>query len=457
MQIPINFNPRGYQMSFMAAMDAGCLFAVLCWARRAGKDFTCFGYAVKKMVDTPMNVVLVFPTKQQGYESFWTNVENDGMKTLDHIPKSLIESQTNSPSNMKITLKNGSTFTLIGASEPDALRGANGKLYIFSEFVDLPNEALDVIIPIVEVNGGQIILQSTPKIDGISGGTFKLLFDRAKKLMESGDKTQFASLVTAREYLNDDQLERIRQNTIAKYGNDFWYRQEFLCDWGQASASNYYGEIISKLKDKGRVGIAPYNPLHPVYTVRDMGISDNHALGFWQYYMFEGKLTVFLIDYFEANNTSNEALVAYINAKPYVYAWHFFPHDGSVRDSDLIERIEKHRALGLVNSSLLKREPKEDGIKRVIDGLADSYFNEPLVSKVLDKLILYKRKYNALTGDYEGPEHKTESHAADMIRYLFKAVEQDFDAKTGAFLYAPDQVQTTYESNLVQTPGQYRG
>jgi hypothetical protein len=110
----------------------------------------------------------------------------------------------------------------------------------------------------------------------------------------------------------------------------------------------------------------------------------------------------------------------------------------------------------LVNSSLLKREPKEDGIKRVIDNLGDSYFNEELTSKVLDKLILYKRKYNPLTGDYEGPEHKTESHAADMIRYLFKAIEQDFDAKTGAFLYAPDQVQTTYESNLVRTPGQYR-
>lgn len=456
MQIPINFNPRNYQMAALNALDNGCLFAVWCWARRGGKDFTAFGYAVKKMVETPMNVVLVFPTKQQGYESFWTNVENDGMKTLDHIPKSLIESQTNSPSNMKITLKNGSTFTLIGASEPDALRGANGKLYILSEFVYLPSEALDVIIPIVEVNGGQIIIQSTPKIDGVSGGTFKLLFDRAKKLMESGDKTQYASLVTAEEYLTPESLERIRQNTIAKYGNDFWYRQEFLCDWGQASASNYYGEIISQLKSRGRVGLYPYNSQYPVYTVRDMGISDNLALGFFQYYLRDGKMAIHLIDYYESADVSNASIIAYINSKPYVYAWHFFPHDGSVRDSDLIERIEKHRELGLVNSSLLKREPKEDGINRVIDKLSNTYFNEPFVFKVLDKLILYKRKYNALTGDYEGPEHKTESHVADMIRYLFKAIEQDFDAKTGAFLYAPGQVQTTYESNLVQTPGQFR-
>lgn len=457
MQVPVNFDPRKYQQDALTALDSGCLFAVWCWARRGGKDFTAFGYAVKKMVEKPMNVVLVFPTKQQGYESFWTNVENDGTKTLDHIPKSLIESQTNSPSNMKITLKNGSTFTLLGASEPDALRGANGKLYIFSEFVDLPSEALDVVIPIVEVNGGQIIIQSTPKIDGVSGGTFKLLFDRAKKLMSAGDKTQYASLVTAREYLSDEQLERIRQNTIAKYGNDFWYRQEFLCDWGQASASNYYGEIISQLKTKGHVGLYPYDPTYPVYTVRDMGISDNLALGFFQYYMRDGKMRPHLIDYYESSDVSNASVIAYITSKPYVYGWHFFPHDGSVRDSDLVERIEKHRELGLVNSSLLKREPKEDGINRIIDKLGDCYFNEPLVSKVLDKLILYKRKYNPLTGDYMGPEHKTESHAADMVRYLFKAIDQDFDTKTGAFLYAPNNLQTTYESNLIQTPSQYRG
>lgn len=101
---------------------------------------------------------------------------------------------------MKVTLrKNGSTLTLLGATEADKLRGANGKLYIFSEFVDLPGAALDVIRPIVAVNGGQIIIQSTPKIDGISGGTFKMLFDRALINWNNGPKTQYASLITAKE------------------------------------------------------------------------------------------------------------------------------------------------------------------------------------------------------------------------------------------------------------------
>jgi hypothetical protein len=94
-QIPLHFDPRKYQSDALAALDNGCWLALWCWARRGGKDFTAFGYAVKKMVEKPMNVVLVFPTKEQGMRSFWNNVENDGFKTIEHIPKSLIASQDN--------------------------------------------------------------------------------------------------------------------------------------------------------------------------------------------------------------------------------------------------------------------------------------------------------------------------------------------------------------------------
>lgn len=451
MQVPINFNPRWYQSEALTALDNGVSLAVFCWARRGGKDFTCFGYAVKKMVEKPMNVVLVFPTKEQGKNSFWNNVENDGFKTIEHIPKSLIASQDNS--NMRIVLKNGSTFQILGATDPDALRGANGKLYIFSEFVDIPSSALDVIKPIVAVNGGQIIIQSTPKIDGISGGTFKILFDRALKNWTAGTRTQYASLVTAKEYLSDETLEEIRQDTIAKNGNDFWFKQEFLCDWGQASSTSYYGAVMSLLKESGRIGQYPYNPIFPVYTAWDLGMSDSTAIVFFQVYL--GK--PYIIDYHETHDIGSEAIVKFVLSKPYNYMWHFLPHDGSVRDSDTIRRIEKIRDYGLINSSLLRREPVDDGINRAVVSMANVTINEVTTEDLRRKLILYKRKFNPLTGDYMGPEHKTESHAADSIRYMFVAIEQDFDKETGAFLYAPDNLQTTYESDLVSTPGQYRG
>lgn len=416
---------------------------VWCWARRAGKDLTAFGYAVKKMVQEPVNVVLVFPTKQQGYEAFWTNIENDGFKTIDHIPKDLIASQTNSPSNMKIILKNGSTFTLLGATEADALRGANGKLYIFSEFVDINGEALDVIRPIIAVNGGQIIIQSTPKIDGISGGTFKILFDRALK-----NKNQFASMITAREYLTKETLEELRQETIAKNGNDFKWRQEYMCDWGQASSTSYYGAALEALAKRGHISSIPYNPAHAVYTAWDLGMSDSTAITFFQYY----DKIVYVIDYYETHDIGTEPIVRYIQSKPYNYGWHFFPHDAAVRDSDAIQRIEKLRDYGLINSSLLRREPVSDGITRAVEEIINARMNDTTTTELRRKLQLYKRQFNPLTGDYMGPEHKTESHAADSVRYMFAALDQDFDKATGAFLYAPENAQDSYESNLVIVP-----
>lgn len=449
MQVPLNFNPRIYQAHALTALDNGAIMNLWCWARRGGKDFTAFGYAVKKMVEKPMNVVLVFPTKEQGKNSFWENIENDGFKTIEHIPQALIARQDNS--NMRITLKNGSTFQILGATDPDALRGANAKLYIFSEFVDIPGAALDVIRPIIAVNGGQIIIQSTPKIDGISGGTFKILYDRAMRLMKSGDKTQYASLITAREYMSEAALEDLRQEAIAKNGNDFFWRQEFLCDWGQASSTSYYGMVLQALADKQKIAQFPYDPTYPAFSAWDLGMSDSTAITFFQYFAKKPRI----IDYYETHDIGSEPIVKFVMAKPYNLAWHFLPHDGSVRDSDAIQRIEKMRDHGLINSSLLQREPVEDGIKRAVEMMALTDVNASTTEELRRKLMLYKRKFNGLTGDYLGPEHKTESHAADSIRYMMAAIEQDFDKQTGEFLYSPENVQDTYETDSIAMPSFY--
>lgn len=446
MQVPVHFTPRWYQKEALTALDNGTTLAVWCWARRGGKDMTAFAYGVKKMVEKPMNVVLVFPTKEQGKNSFWENIENDGWKTIEHIPKALIDRQDNS--NMRIVLKNGSTFQIMGATEADALRGANGKLYILSEFVDLPAAVLDVIRPVVRNNGGQIIVQSTPKIDGISGGTFKILFDRAVD-----HPKQFASLITAKEYLSAEALEEERQDCIAKNGNDFWFRQEFLCDWGQASSTSYYGAVLEALRKSKQIGTFPYDPAYPAYTAWDLGVSDSTAISFFQY----PKKRVKFIDYYETHDIGYAPIVAFLGTKPYNMAWHFIPHDGSVREaSDATQRIYKLQDAGLVNSSLLTREGREDGINRSIGSLMNSDLNESTTIELRRKLQLYKRKFNPLTGDYLGPDHNTESHAADSVRGVYTAIDQYFNKETGEFLLSPGNAQSTYVAEPIGMPAAYR-
>lgn len=442
MDIPRYFKPRWYQEQGIRALEAGATLAVWCWSRRGGKDLTAFCYGVKKMVESPMNVVIIWPTKKMGFDNFWTAVDNDGIPILDRIPEGLIKSKTSTKDSMSITLINGSTLSLLGATDADALRGANAKLYILSEFVDLPPGLLGVIRPVVAVNGGKIIVQSTPKIDGTSGYTFQMLFERALKVWEEGSNSakvpkQFASLVRATEYLSDEELEDIRQEYIAEYGSDFMFKQEFMCDWGQTSQTSYYGESLAFMKERKRIGTFPYNPNYPVFTVWDWGMSDNTAIGFFQYYKVGDVPVVRIIDSYETSDIGIKQLVAYIKTKPYNYAWHFFPHDTSVRDSDAIQRIEKFRDEGLLNSSILKREPVEDGIERVVGAFRRMVVMHSETTELLRrKLRKYKRKWNPETGDYVGAEHKSESHFADMVRYMMKAIEDEFDPKTCKHYYS---------------------
>lgn len=442
MKILSNFTPRWYQSEALRALESGIRLAVWCWARRAGKDKTAFAYAVKKMIEQPMNVVLVFPTKEQGKKAFWNNIENDGFKTLDTIPKELIASKRDD--ELLIRLINGSTFQIVSAKDPEALRGANGKLYIFSEFVDLDSAAYEVVVPIVEVNGGQIIVQSTPKIDGISGGTFKTMFESAMK-----DPEEFASLITAHEYLSQKSLDRLRAKNIEKYGNDFFFCQEFLCDWGQASATSYYGQVLKAMEEDGRIGLHPHNPNYPVYTAWDLGRT---AIVFFQYYKDKNDIpTVHFIDYYETDVIGNKPIATFVLSKPYIYGWHFFPHDGAVTEqSTAVTRLEKFREFGLVNSSLLVREPVEEGIKRVVEELENTTMHQPLLSGLISKLYLYSRKYNPLTGNYEGPEAKSKAHGADSTRYVFTAIEQEFDKETCEHYYSQAS-QDSYESEDVTT------
>lgn len=433
MEVPAHYDARDYQAEFLATAR-NFWFIVMEWARRAGKGLTTFVYAAQRMVEEPMGVVIIYPTAEQGYRSFWNNIENDGFRTIEHIPPEMRAKFTDTKDNMSMVLKNGSTLDLVGANaDPEKLRGNNVKIYILSEFVDIDSGVLDIIEPIVIANGGQIIIESTPKQDGISGMTFVKLRKAAAK-----DPEMYSSRVPATRYMTREQLARARQSCINKWGNDFMFRQEYLLDEGQALETSYYGNIITRKQQLGLIGEHPYNPEYPVYTSWDLGGGGDSTAGiFWQYY--NKKLTV--IDAYETHVVNDNLLVKFINSRPYAgnYGWHFFPHDGAKRDSDGVQRIVKLNQLGLPNASLLTRRGKEAALNDAIQLMLQPSvrFNAPTCARdggLLDKLRLYKRKWNPNTGDYMGPEHTTASHSSDAWQYVSDAVNQFFHPQTGRFL-----------------------
>lgn len=449
MQIPAHRLPlRDYQKEIVEAFNNPNIDELLLViARRGAKTTTTYSEGiVPDLVKQVQTAVAVYPTAKMGFDNFWTNIEDDGFRTLDHMPKPLIAGQSNSDDDMRQTLINGSVFRLLGATNAEALRGANGKTYWFDEFADQFIEAVNVVAPITERNKGKRIYTGTPKIDGINGETMRRMHEAFKKEMaEKGAlSTKYTCYIDATHYMTPEELEKTRQGYILRNGNDFKFRQEMMLDWGQASESSYYGQIMSQKDKNGTIGEFPYNSAYPVYTAWDLGKADSMVILFFQYY--EGKVR--LIDLHEAVGSNIKAMIPVLQNKPYNYGWHFLPHDGTVASTnDGVTRIATLHKAGITNSSTLKREGLGIGIGRVEDGLLKMRINAGTTGTFSQRIRIYKRKFNPDTGNYIGHDHKSQSHIADALRYLFAAIHYYWDEK-GIFLMAPENAQEEYASDL---------
>ena len=447
MQIPFHRLPlRDYQQDIRQAYNDPAITEILAIiARRGGKTTGIFSECVvPDLVKEVQTIVLVYPTAKMGFRNFWNNIENDGFKTIEHIPKGLIKRQSNDEDDMRIELINGSVFMVVGATNVEALRGANGKKYWFDEFADMPIEAVNVVAPIIEANGGKMIYTGTPKIDGINGETMRRMHVRFKK-----DATRYTCYIDARHYMTDEQLEKVRQNYILRNGNDFKYRQEMLLDWGQSSSASYYGAIMSAKDKDGSIGEHGWNKNYPVFTAWDLGKADAMVVLFFQY--FKGKVRI--IDIIEKNGSNMVAMAVLIKEKPYVYGHHFLPHDGTVASTnDGVTRLQTLSREGITNALTLKRQGVGVGIGYVEEWLPKILINKGTTitekGSFHRRLRLYKKKFNPETGNFAGADHKTQSHIADALRYLCTALNIFFNEK-GEFILSLDNDRTEYESDIV--------
>lgn len=446
MQVPFHRLPlRNYQQEIVANYnDPEKEELLLVIARRGGKTTGIFSECiVPDLVQHVQTIVLVYPTAKMGFRNFWNNIENDGFKTIEHIPKELIARQSNSEDDMRIELINGSVFMVVGATNTEALRGANGKVYWFDEFADMPIEAVNVVAPIIEANGGKMVYTGTPKVDGINGETMRRMHEQFKT-----EDNKYTCYVDATNYMTSEQLEKVRKNYILRNGNDFKYRQEMLLDWGQSSSASFYGEIMGAKDKDGSIGEHPYNKSYPVFTAWDLGRADAMVILFFQF--FNGKPRI--IDIIERNGSSIRAIAQELKTKPYVYGWHFLPHDGTVASlNDGVSRLQTLQEEGVTNASTLKRQGVSIGIGYVEEWLKKILINVGTTGNFHRRIRLYKKKFNPETGNFAGPDHKTQSHIADALRSMCTALTIFFNEK-GEFSLSSNNEQTEYQSDLVTVP-----
>ncbi len=161
-QIPHKFKPRDYQLPLLKALDNGVKRAVIVWNRRSGKDKVCFNYMIKRACEKVGTYYYFLPSYSQSKKVIWDNIDNDGFKMLDHIPKELTRAMNST--ELKIELINGSIIQLIAANEfKNSGVGANPVGVVFSEYSVTDPEAWKFVSPILAVNGGWAIFNFTPR------------------------------------------------------------------------------------------------------------------------------------------------------------------------------------------------------------------------------------------------------------------------------------------------------
>ena len=98
---------------------------ILIWHRRAGKDKTALQLLIKGAMERVGTYYYVFPEYAQGRKVFWDNIDNDGMRMLDHVPKEFLAKPPNDQ-QMKLELVNGSIIQVVGTDKKiDNIVGTN--------------------------------------------------------------------------------------------------------------------------------------------------------------------------------------------------------------------------------------------------------------------------------------------------------------------------------------------
>lgn len=243
--LPHKFTPRPYQLPLFKALDSGTKRAVLVWHRRAGKDKACFNYLIKRSLQRVGTYFYFLPEYAQAKKVIWDNIDNDGFRMLDHIPKELIKS-TNA-TELKVTLINGSIIQLIGADNfSKSGVGTNPIGVVFSEYSVNNPDVWNFVRPILAINGGWAIFNFTPRGQNHA---FQLL-EMAK---DSAD--WFTQVLTVEDtgILTPDDIARERAEGMSQAMID----QEYYCKFIE-SATSFFKRIdeVCILDEK------PHSPLH---------------------------------------------------------------------------------------------------------------------------------------------------------------------------------------------------
>lgn len=368
---------------------------------------TIFNWAIFQLMINPgWTAFHILPTYSQAKKVIWDSSTNDGKRILEYIPKEAIAAKNGQ--QMQVRLTNGSLYQLIGSDNIDSLVGSNPKIIIFSEYAIQSPAAWDYLRPILDVNKGYAIFISTPR-----GKNH--FYDLKNMAQSSPDWFCEVLPINQTGVLDDADIQKMRDECVSEEH----IQQEFYCSFNRGVEGSYYGRLIERSREEGRICNVPYDSRSPVDTAFDIGYGDATSIVFWQ--QIGGELRI--IDFYENQGEGIAHYAKILQSKPYVYGTHYMPHDagsGSIQTGRTLQDVAYEQGL---RATVLERESDISvGIESVRSMLSVAYIDQGKCGHLIKCLENYHKKFNEKTQSYsDTPLHDWTSHAADAVRYMSNA------------------------------------
>ena len=384
-------------------------WAVIVAHRRAGKTVAC----VNDLLDAALRCQLpeprfayIAPYYAQAKDIAWNYLK----RFAGAIPGAIPHEQ-----ELRVDLPNGARVRLYGADNYERLRGIYLDGVVLDEFGDMdPRAWSEVIRPALSDRQGWAVFIGTPK----GRNHFAEIWNQAQdkpdewySIILKASQTGIVNpteLADARSVMSEDQ-----------------YNQEFECSFDAAVVGSYYGKLIEKAENEGRIGNVQWEPQIPVQTWWDLGIDDSTAIWFVQVLGRE----IRIIDYYENSGVGLEHYAKVLKERDYVYGQHMLPHDVQVHElSTGKSRFAFLAGLG-IRGTVVRKHAVEDGINSVRSIIPRCWFDRAKCSRGIEALRQYRQDWDDKLKAFKGrPLHDWSSHAADSFRY-------------GAFSIRPAEVE----------------
>ena len=417
LEIPRGWQPRRYQTPLWNYLDAGGKRAVAVWHRRAGKDSLSLNWTATAAWFDRVGVYWhMLPEAAQARKAIWDGVDRQGRRMIDQAFPHDIRAGKANETEMKIRLRNGSIWQVVGSDNYNSLVGTNPVGIVFSEYSLAKPAAWDFLRPILAENGGWAVFIYTPRGENHGYDLYQMARANPDWFCEVLPVSKTGAI--GPKVIADERRSGMPDEMI---------QQEYFCSFSAPLIGSYYGKLLETAHEECRVGLIPYDPALPTHTFWDLGIGDTTAIWAAQ---FTGR-EIRIVRSYEASGHGLDHYVGVIRDWGIGAGDDWLPHDAKVRElgtgrsrvetlAELIRKANLPRRLRLTPNLGL-----EDGVNAARVILPQCRFDLDRNRGGLKALRHYEREWDEGKRCFKTtPLHNWASHFADAFRYLAVAYRE---------------------------------